>query len=66
MSQLPSSDLKVGVDTESINNEKPVIKVLDDVTDTLDLSAKEHARILRKLDWHILPLISLLCLLSAL
>ena len=47
-----------------INNEKAAIKALDDIMDTLDLSAKEHARILRKLDWHILPIISLLYLLA--
>lgn len=46
-----------------IEKEKPV-EVLDDVMDTLDHDPQERARILRKLDWHILPLISALYLLS--
>ena len=42
------------VETDPVNNEK----------DTVELSPAERARLLRKLDWHLLPLVSLLYLLS--
>lgn len=47
-----------------INDKKATIKTSGDVWEAIDLSAKEHTRILRKMDWHILPFISVLYLLS--
>ena len=45
---------RASVDTDPINNEKGIVQ----------LSPAERARLLRKLDWHLLPLVSLLYLLS--
>ncbi|KAF8555237.1 MFS general substrate transporter [Imleria badia] len=36
----------------------------DDLKDAMDINTEVHARVLRKLDWHLLPLVSLLYLLS--
>lgn len=47
-----------------INDKEASIKVLDGARDAIDLSAEEHPGVLRKLDWHILPVVSLLYLLS--
>ena len=45
---------RASVDTDPINSEKDIV----------ELSPAERARLLRKLDWHLLPLVSLLYLLS--
>ncbi|KAN0087462.1 Major facilitator superfamily domain containing protein [Tylopilus felleus] len=58
MSYIPSDDLKLGVDIDAIGNKKTAID------GTLDLSAAVHARVLRKLDWYLLPLVSSLYFLS--
>ena len=52
----PLSDEKPGVDVDAVDNERALQGV--------DFNAEMHARILRKLDWHLLPLVSLLYLLS--
>lgn len=39
-------------------------EVPDSVRDAVNLSTEEHAGLLRKLDWHILPLVSLLYIFS--
>ena len=57
MPQSPSDNLKVGIDMDAVNNKEAAIEVPV-------LSTKEHARILRKIDWHVLPLVSMLYLLS--
>lgn len=49
------------VDTEPVNKEKEVNDAGDHV---VELGPTERARLLRKLDWHLLPLVSLLYLLS--
>lgn len=54
----------VKVDTTIVDDKKIAINVPINALDAMDLSTKERTRILRKLDWHILPLISLLYLLS--
>jgi hypothetical protein len=45
---------RASVDTDPVNNEKDIV----------ELSPAERARLLRKLDWHLLPLVSLLYLLA--
>ncbi|KIJ68115.1 hypothetical protein HYDPIDRAFT_107769 [Hydnomerulius pinastri MD-312] len=52
---------KASVDTEASCNEKGIIDKLEDV---VEVGSAERARILRKLDWHLLPFVSLLYLLS--
>ncbi|KAH7888879.1 major facilitator superfamily domain-containing protein [Phlebopus sp. FC_14] len=52
-----ASSPKVSVDTEASRNEKEIV-------DAAQLSPAERSRILRKLDWHLLPFVSLLYLLS--
>ena len=64
MPQPPSDDLKVGIDIDVIDNRKAAIEVPGDARDTVDIDTKVHARVLRKLDWHLLPLVSLLYFLS--
>lgn len=58
-SPTPSDDLKVGG-----GNKKALIEVPDNAQDAVDLNTEVHAKVLRKLDWHLLPLVSLLYLLS--
>lgn len=57
MLQSPSGDLKVGIDVDATNIKEAAIELPG-------LRTKEKARILRKIDWHVLPLVSLLYLLS--
>ncbi|KAG8214045.1 DNA topoisomerase [Butyriboletus roseoflavus] len=54
---------KESVDADAINNEKD-FAVVDDAKDVVGLSSVERARLLRKIDWYLLPLVSLLYLLS--
>lgn len=54
---------RVGVDLDHNDNEKDV-SLVDGASDIVELGPTARARLLRKLDWHILPLVSLLCLLS--
>ena len=58
----PPSDEKAGVDVNAVDSERAVSGALQ----VVDFNAEVHARILRKLDWHLLPLVSLLYLLSSL
>ncbi|KAI9571127.1 major facilitator superfamily domain-containing protein [Boletus coccyginus] len=55
--------IRASVDTDPVNNEKGVI-LANGASDVVELSLGERARLLRKLDWHLLPLVSLLYLLS--
>jgi hypothetical protein len=66
MPQSPSGDLKVGVDIDAIDNKKVPIDpdALGGAGDTMVLGTEVHAMVLSKLDWHLLPLVSLLYLLS--
>ena len=59
---MPTSTKEVGLDTDrsSDKSEKDVAVVYD----VVKLSPAEHTRLLHKLDWHLLPLVSLLYLLS--
>ena len=50
-------------DTDHVNNEKATIVRHDGVSDVVELSPAERARLLRKVDCHLLPLVSLLYLL---
>jgi len=54
---------RASVDTDPVNNEKDVT-LANDSGDVVELSLAERGRLLRKLDWHLLPLVSLLYLLS--
>ena len=54
---------RASVDTDVVNNEKDVA-VVDGVINAVELSPAERARLLRKVDRHLLPLASLLYLLS--
>ena len=47
-----------------MTDKKAAVGVLDVVGDAMDGGADEHANVFRKLDWHILPPVSLLYLLS--
>ncbi|KAF8557618.1 MFS general substrate transporter [Imleria badia] len=58
-----SPSVRASVDTDPVNNEKN-IAVVDGASDVVELSRAEHAKLLRKLDWHLLPFVSLLYLLS--
>lgn len=58
---MPST--RESVDADAVNNEKD-FAVVDDAKDVVGLSPVERARLLRKIDWHLLPLVSLLYLLS--
>jgi len=60
---IPPLSTRASVDTKPVNNEKDVVAV-DGASDVVELSPAERARLLRKLDWHLLPLVSLLYLLS--
>lgn len=51
------------MDLDHNDNEKDV-SLVDGASDIVELGPTARARLLRKLDWHILPLVSLLCLLS--
>jgi hypothetical protein len=53
MTHSPSDDLKVDAEIVTIHNKE-----------ARDVGIENHARVLRKLDLHILPLVSLLYLLS--
>ena len=64
MPQSPSPDLKGGIDTGAIETKNAAIEGPGGTGDTMDLNTQVHARVLRKLDWHLLPLVSLLYLLS--
>ena len=57
---LPSTVASANKDP--INDEK--VAASDGVKEVLELSPTERARLLRKLDWHLLPLVSFLYLLS--
>ncbi|KAH0827980.1 hypothetical protein J3R83DRAFT_3620 [Lanmaoa asiatica] len=50
--------------TDAVENEKDVSIIVDGARDGVELSPAERARLLRKVDWHLLPLVSLLYLLS--
>jgi len=54
---------RTSADRDPVNNENNVA-IVDDATSTGELSPAERARLLRKLDRHILPLLSLLYFLS--
>ena len=58
-----SPSTRESVDTDPTNNEKNVA-VIDGASDVVELNPAERAKLLRKLDWHLLPLVSLLYLLS--
>ena len=59
---MPASTNEVGLDTDrSGDKSKKDVAVVDDV---VKLSPAERTRLLHKLDWHLLPLVSLLYLLS--
>ncbi|KAI9566944.1 hypothetical protein HD554DRAFT_1081364 [Boletus coccyginus] len=64
MSQFPSDVLKVGVNIDAIDNRKGAIEIAGDATDAIGIDTKVYARVLRKVDWHVLPLILLLYSLS--
>jgi len=59
MPQSPSDDLKVGIDIDAI-------EVPGDVRDAMDINTKVHTRVIRKLDWHLLPLVCVLQFLALL
>lgn len=63
MLQSPSDDLTVDIDNHVID-EKTASGFTGGALDAIDLGANAHARIMRKLDWHLLPLVTLLYLLS--
>ena len=50
---------RASVDTGPVKYEKDVTLV-DGASDAVELSPAERARLLRKVDWHLLPLVSLL------
>ena len=58
-----SPSTRESVDTDPTNSEKNVA-VIDGASDVVELNPAERAKLLRKLDWHLLPLVSLLYLLS--
>ena len=60
-----SPSTRESVDTDPTNSEKNVA-VIDGASDVVELNPAERAKLLRKLDWHLLPLVSLLYLLSIL
>ncbi|KAG6376977.1 hypothetical protein JVT61DRAFT_1017 [Boletus reticuloceps] len=62
MSQSHFDGPKVGID--AIDDSKAAIHVSGGATGAMGLNPKLHARVLRKLDWHLLPLVSLLYFLS--
>jgi len=64
MPHSPSGDRKVGIDIEVVNQKEVTFEVPRDTGDDMVLNNEVHARILRKLDWHLLPLVSLLYFLS--
>lgn len=55
---------RTSVDTVAFNDEKGVVVVRDEVSYVLELSPAERTRLLRKIDLHLLPLVSLLYFLS--
>lgn len=58
---MPSSTTTC-VDTDTLNNDKDV-DFVEHADDVVGLDPAERSRLLRKLDWHLLPLVSLLYLL---
>jgi hypothetical protein len=60
---LSTTRSALNVADTDLNNEKEVAAV-DGASDVVELSPAERARLLRKLDLHLLPLVSLLYLLS--
>ncbi|KAG9313543.1 major facilitator superfamily domain-containing protein [Chiua virens] len=70
MSQSPSGDSKVGIGLVSVTScpsGKVWIEAHNGTSDTVDvniLNTRERAQVLRKLDWHLLPVVSLLYFLS--
>ena len=54
------SDEKAGVDVDAVDSESAVSGALQ----VVDSNTELHTKLLRKLDWHLLPLVSLLYLLS--
>lgn len=66
MPQSPSGDLKVGIDIDAFDNKKVPIdsEALGGAGDAMVLGTEVHGMILSKLDWHLLPLVSLLYFLS--
>ena len=50
---------RASVDTGPVKYEKDVTLV-DSASAVVELSPAERARLLRKVDWHLLPLVSLL------
>ena len=60
---MPLSTRAPSVADTDLNNEKDVPAV-DGAGDVVELSPAERAKLLRKLDLHLLPLLSLLYLLA--
>lgn len=60
---LPDSP-NVGIIDTIYNKTAATIEVLDDVTAAIDLNTEVHTRVFRKIDWQLLPLVSLLYFLS--
>jgi hypothetical protein len=61
---IPMASTTTLVDTDTINNEKDISFVEDvGLRDVVGLDPAERARLLRKVDWQILPVVSLLYLL---
>ena len=58
-----SSSTTASIDTDSDNDGKQIAAV-DDASSVMELSPTERARLLRKLDRHLLPFVSLLYFLS--
>ena len=58
MAHPPPDDLKVGTDTGAIDSDNKNVPI------EVQLDGAGHTMVLRKLDWHLLPLVSLLYLLS--
>ncbi|KAI9573703.1 major facilitator superfamily domain-containing protein [Boletus coccyginus] len=64
MTRLPSGDRKVRTDIDVVNQKEVAFEDPRDTGNDTVLNYEVHARILRKLDWHLLPLVSLLYFLS--
>lgn len=64
MTRLPSGDRKVRTDIDVVNQKEVAFEDPRDTANDTALNHEVHARILRKLDWHLLPLVSLLYFLS--
>ena len=54
------------IEMGAVDDRKAAVEVPSHARNAMDIDTKVHARILRKLDWHLFPLITFMYLLSVL